>query len=171
MSSIRIRPKVREFTIQKEEELLDNYKKIIAARKYPFLTKISHQHLFVKFKNDQSHFWSPELSLEIIENYLKDDAYANQKEPTILKGYVSPSPSVWAMFIFTYTVLGLSILGFLVWGTSQMMLGQATNMLWYALMSLGLVVVVFIATQIGQRIAEDQTDLLMKFVNEGLDTK
>lgn len=168
MSSIRIRPRIREFSNHTESKLISKYKAIIESDKYPFQAKFADQHIFVKCTSEKISIWSPELTLDVVENYMKDDEYTEHKEATLIKGYISPSPSVWAMFIFFYVGFGLMFLGFLVYGTSQMMLDQPTQMLWYALGSLLLIASVFIASQIGQRLGDDQTQMLLKFVNEGL---
>ncbi len=168
MTSIRIRPKVRNFSNHSEEVLIDNYRRILSSGNYPFRSKIAGHHISVTFKKEEIHFWTPELNLDIVRNYLQDDEYAEQKEPTLLRGYISPNPSVWAMFLFTYSIIGLSFLGFMVWGSSQMLLGQESMMYWYALVCVLLAILVFVSTQIGQKIAENQTALLLQFVDEGL---
>jgi len=168
MSSIRIRPRIRAFSNHSQETLINVYKDIISSGKYPFHAKIVQQHISVKCLDTEQHFWTPELTLEVTRNYLQDDEGSDHKEPTMIKGYISPNPSVWALFLFTYVALGLFSFGFMVYGTSQMMLNQPTQMLWYALGCLLLIGIVFIASQIGQRLGERQTNKLLEFVNEGL---
>ena len=168
MSSIRIRPRIRAFSNEADEKIISRYKGIIESEKYPFRAQFVGQHIFVKCKSEKISIWSPELTLDIVENYMKDDEHTDHKETTLIKGYISPNPSVWMMFIFSYIGFGLLFLGFMVYGTSQMMLNQPTQMLWYALASLVLIASVFIASQVGQRLGEDQTKMLLQFVNEGL---
>lgn len=169
MSSIRIRPRIRAFSNYTEDELISKYEKIIDSGKYPFQAKFVTHHLFVKCESGKTSIWSPELTLDVVENYLKEDEHLNQQEPTLVKGYISPNPSVWAFFIFSYVGFGLLFLGSLVYGTSQMMLDQPTQMMWYVLGSLLGMVAVFIASQIGQRLGEEQTNLLLQFVDDGLE--
>lgn len=171
MSSIRIRPRIRVFSNYSEDELITKYEKIIASGKYPLQAKFVAHHLFVKCELAKKSIWSPELTLDVVPNYLKDDDYAHQKEPTLVRGYISPSPSIWAFFVFSYVGFGLLFLGFLVYGTSQMMLDQPTQILWYALGSLLGIAAVFVASQIGQRLGEEQTNTLLKFVDDGLKQK
>jgi hypothetical protein len=168
MSSIRIRPRIREFSNYSETELIERYKEIIESGNYPFTAKFVDSHLFVKCKSGQINVWSPELTLDVVENPMKGDEHANHNEPTLIRGYISPNPSVWVFFIFSYVGFGLLLLGFFVYGTSQMMLDQPTEIMWYALGSLMMIVIVFIASQIGQRLGEDQTNKLLDFVSEGL---
>jgi len=167
MFSIRIRPRIREYTNLFPETVIDNYKSIIDSNKYPFQAKIIEHHLVVKWHNDQQAFWSPELTLEVVDNYMKDDEYAEHKEQTIVRGYISPKPSIWTFFIFAYVGLGLASLGLIVYGTSQMMLGQPTNLMWYALGCLIGISGLLIASQIGQRLGDKQTEVLLQFVKEG----
>lgn len=168
MSSIRIRPRIREFSNDKDAEIMHRYKIIIDSERYPLQAEFVDQHLFVKCKTQIISIWSPELTLDVVENYMKEDEYSDHKEATLIKGYISPNPSVWAMFIFSYVGFGLLFLGFLVYGTSQMMLDQPTHVLWYAMASLVLIAGVFVASQVGQRLGEDQTRILLNFVKEGL---
>lgn len=171
MSSIRIRPRIRQFSNLSKEEVLTKFQQLLDSGNYPFEGKIVQHHLFVKCNAEKQHFWSPELTLEVVKNYMQDDEYSEHKEPTLVRGYISPKPSIWTFFAFAYIGLGLLFLGFLVYGTSQMMLNQSTNMLWYALICLVLVAGVFIATQIGQRLGEEQTIKLLGFVNEGVSSE
>ena len=169
MTSIRIRPRIREFSNFSEEALLKNYEEIIAEDRYPFKSKIVQNHIFVSFMKEESHFWSPELTLEVIRNYLQDDEYAGQDERTLLRGNISPTPSVWALFLFSYGILSILCICFLIWGSSQYMLDQPSNMFWYSITCILLIGLVFITAQIGQKIAENQTEKLLEFVKEGLE--
>lgn len=168
MFSIRIRPRIREFTNLSQEAVIEKFNSIIDSNKYPFQAKFVEEHIFVRCKPDKTSIWSPELTLDVVENYMKDDDYTEHKEETLVRGYVSPNPSIWALFIFSYVGFGLMFLGFLVYGTSQMMLDQPTQMGWYALISLVLILAVFMASQIGQRLGEEQTNMFLKFVEEGI---
>ncbi len=168
MYSIRIRPRIREFTTLNVATVLQNINRIIASNTYPFQAKVVQHHLVVKCKEEAQAFWSPEMTLEVVENPLKGDAYAAHNEPTLVRGYISPKPSIWTFFIFAYVGLGLACLSFVVFGTSQMMLDQPTQMLWYALACLVGMVLVFIASQIGQKLGEKQTEVLLQFVKEVL---
>ncbi|MCF6359826.1 MAG: hypothetical protein L3J29_03595 [Cyclobacteriaceae bacterium] len=167
MFSIRIRPRIREFTNLSKESVIANYKSIIDSDKNSFKAKIIEHHLVVKFIDSKQHFWSPELTLEVVENYRKDDEYTAHKEQTLIRGYISPKPSIWTFFVFAYVGLGLVFLGLLVYGTSQMMLDQPTNLVWYALGCLLAIVAVFIASQFGQKLGDSQTLLLLQFVQKG----
>jgi len=168
MSSIRVRPRIREFSNDKDAEIITRYKSIIDSGKYPLQAEFVNQHLFVKCKPEITSIWSPELTLDVVENYRKDDEFSVHNGATLIKGYLSPNPSVWAFFIFSYVGFGLLFLGFLVYGTSQMMLDHPTQMGWYAVASLVLIAGVFVASQVGQRLGDAQTTILLDFVNEGL---
>ncbi|MCF6353312.1 MAG: hypothetical protein L3J06_09910 [Cyclobacteriaceae bacterium] len=168
MFSIRIRPRIREFTNYSQEVVIEKFKAIIDSNKYPLHAKIIEHHLVIKWHNEKQAFWSPELTLEVVDNYLKEDEYSDHKEQTLLRGYISPQPAVWTFFVFAYVGLGLACLSFVVYGTSQMMLNQPTSLMWYTLGCLIGIAGVFIASQIGQRLGEDQTELLLKFVREGI---
>jgi hypothetical protein len=169
MTSIRIRPRIRGFSNTSEERLLKKYEEILAEDRYHFNYKIVQNHIFISFKKEESHFWSPELTLEVIRNYLQDDEYSGQNEPTLLRGNISPTPSLWALFLFSYGVLSILCICFLIWGSSQYMLGQPSNMFWYSLSCILLIGLIFITAQIGQKIAENQTEKLLEFVKEGLE--
>lgn len=100
MSSIRIRPRIRQFSNLSEEVVLNKYQQLLDSAKFDLSGRIVEHHAFVKFKPENQHFWSPELTLEVVRNYLQDDAYADHQEPTLICGYVSPRPSLWTFFCF-----------------------------------------------------------------------
>lgn len=167
MFSIRIRPRIKAFTNIPVDEVINNLNNIIASNTYPFQVKVVQHHLVVKCKAEA--FWSPEMTLEIVENPFKGDAHATHNEATMLRGYISPKPSIWTFFIFAYVGLGLACLSFIVFGTSQMMLDQPTNMLWYAGFSFLGIVLVFIASQIGQKLGDKQTQVLLQLLDDVLE--
>ena len=168
MFSIRIRPRIREFTNNSIEAVIEKFRAIINSKKYPFQAKIVEHHLIIKYHHDEQEFWSPELTLEVVENPFKNDEFAEHTEHTLLRGYISPKPSIWTFFIFTYVGLGLACLSFVVYGTSQMMLDQPTNLLWYALGCVIGILAMFIASQVGQRLGDKQTEILVRMVKEAL---
>ena len=73
------------------------------------------------------------------------------------------------MFIFFYIAFGVLTLFGTVLGSSQQMLDQATDGYWYAILGgLGLVIT-FIASQIGQKMGEEQTNMYLNLIKKAFD--
>lgn len=104
-------------------------------------------HVVITLPEAQRQFWSPWLTIEI--------------EPVGAGAHVlakfSPHPSVWTGFMFGYLALGLVAAVAATIGASALALGSAQSWAWWfaggaALAMLGM----WIASQIGQRLAHDQ---------------
>jgi len=120
--------------------------------------------IIVKIPEEVHHYWSPELQLEVRQNPLKNEANTTHKEKTIIRGYIGPKSNVWTMFMFLYIAFGSLILGGVIYGSSQQMLDIPVTGYWYSLLgSMGLLLT-FIASQIGQKMAEEESSILLNLI-------
>jgi len=89
-----------------------------------------------------------------------DDGYSDRQENTIIRGFIGPKSTIWTLFMFFYIASGFLLLGGLIYGSSQTLIGVEGNY-WPAVVGgLGLLLT-FIASQIGQKMGEEQTELLI----------
>lgn len=119
----------------------------------------------VKIPEEILHYWSPELQLEISENPFKDDEFTDHPEKTVVRGFIGPKSTVWTMFMFFYIAFGGLLLGGTIYGSSQQMLEMVATGYWYALLGgIGLLIT-FMASQIGQKMGEEQTTILLNLID------
>ena len=169
MLSFRVRPRIKRFTDYPVDAVLDCFHDVLESNEFKLDGILLKNHVIVKIPEEIHHYWSPELQLEVSENYMKDDEYTDHKENTMIRGFIGPKSTVWTMFIFFYIAFGVLTLFGTVLGSSQQMLDQAAGGYWYAILGgLGLVVT-FTASQIGQKMAEEQTNMFLNLIKKAFD--
>ena len=161
MPDFNIRPR---FTFQTDMPIDKLKMKIFDAieKGHPHIYgKVVQQHVYLKIVRHEAHFWSPELSLNCEEIDGK----------VLVKGLIGPNSGVWVIFIFMYGLIGLLFLFGLMYGYTQWTLDL--NPWAFYLMGLAIVMllIVFFAGKIGQRIGKHQTDQLVTFIKEVLEIK
>ena len=103
-----------------------------------------------KIEPEDRRFWSPHLSIQVSET----------ESGSKLLGRFSPRPEIWTMFMAVYFIAAIAIFGAAIYGYVQWAMGTAP---WAFLgMPIGLVVilVLHIASVIGQNLSSDQMELL-----------
>lgn len=169
MFSFRVRPRIRRFTNYPVDAVLECFYEVLESNEFSLDSTLLKNHVLVKIPDEIHHYWSPELQLEVSENYMREDEYADHKENTMIRGFIGPKSTVWTMFIFIYITFGDLALFGIVLGSSQQILDQATNGYWYAILGgIGLVIT-FVASQIGQKMAEEQTKLFLNLIEKAFD--
>lgn len=103
-------------------------------------------HFTLSIPESDRHFWSPWLNLELVPH----------GNGTRLSGRFSPHPSVWTGFMFAY--LALSVLAFfaLVFAAALSMSGGAPWTLGLAGLCVAAMILLWWASQVGQRLAQSQ---------------
>ncbi|MEE9362737.1 MAG: GTP-binding protein [Cellulophaga sp.] len=134
-SEIILRPRF-QLELNKPKELLLSLFEI--KEKEVFLINRVDDHVFIKYKKEHVHFWSPQLHIEIseIDNL-------NSK----LNGLFGPSPSLWTFFMFLHFGCSTLFMIFAVWAYTNNSLGKPINLqiglmalmvlVWFLLYSFG----------------------------------
>lgn len=128
-----------------------------ADGEHPF--QIRGRHVVVTVPQPSRHFWSPHLTIESQDT----DGGA------VLHGRFSPRPAIWTGFMLSYIALTTAGCFGLMFAGSLMMIGHSPAVavvltLVFLLASLGL----YIASQVGQRLARDQMDELHALIAPAL---
>ena len=169
MLSFRVRPRIKRFSNYPVDEVMDCFNEALESNEFTLDSTILKNHVIVKIPDEILHYWSPELQLEISENYLKDDEFSDNKEETMIRGFIGPKSTVWTMFMFFYIGFGFLTLFGVVLGSSQQMLDQVTDGYWYAILGGVGLVLAFTASQIGQKMGDEQTKMFLNLINKAFD--
>jgi hypothetical protein len=104
----------------------------------PFLLKRLDEHVFIKYNQQESHFWSPQLHLEIIEK---------EEGGTTIYGVFGPNPTLWTFFMFLHFGVGTFFVIFGILAYSSASLGKPYGwllgimglliLLWFVLYAFG----------------------------------
>ncbi|MBC8770394.1 GTP-binding protein [Arenibacter sp. BSSL-BM3] len=121
-----------------------------------FIVKISDHHVFIKFNKSESHFWSPQLQIEVVDQ---------EDGNSIIYGLFGPNPTLWTFFMFVHFGVATLFIFFGVWAYSNNALGKEIG-LQLALMALMVVawVVLYVFGRIGKRKGKPQMHQLHEFM-------
>ncbi|MEL7124107.1 MAG: hypothetical protein AAFO07_32020 [Bacteroidota bacterium] len=157
MSTLEIRPRFEIDASISQQELLSRFKKALKSENISFNGYVSDRHIVVKIPPNEDHFWSPQLSMDVVE---KEDSFST------LYGLIGPKPSVWLMFVFFYFFLGFFLMIISIIGFSRMNLGLSAGILWLLPIVILLIVAVYVTAYLGRKLGRDQMKDLLQFVNQ-----
>ncbi|MHC4948561.1 MAG: hypothetical protein ACYTG1_09895 [Planctomycetota bacterium] len=110
----------------------------------------------LRIRETDRHFWSPQLTV-IIEP--RDGG-------SHLVGHFGPNANVWTLFMACYAFVVFSGLIGACFGLAQMFLGDPPWGLWSLPIAAVLLVLIYAAAGVGQRLGRDQVDVLEHFLAE-----
>jgi hypothetical protein len=157
MSTIEIRPRFKRHTTLTEAEVLALFKEGIAKNEGVKGYIVDH-HIYLSIPKEDQHFWSPQLAVELV-----DDVEGVETE---IRSLFGPSPSVWMMYIFFYSLLGFLSMVVLIIGFSRWNLGLSAGILWFIPVLVLLIVLAIVTAKTGQKLGHDQMLRLYDFFND-----
>lgn len=108
-------------------------------------------------RRKEAHFWSPYLSVEMTQT--PDGAWA-------LHGRFAPEPNVWILFMGLYGILGMGALGGVMYGLSEVLVGQRPYGLAVGAAFVALMGFTYGAAFIGQGLGAEEMYRLRSFVDD-----
>lgn len=134
-NEIVLRPRFQLTLAEPPQEVLG---RLQDACRPPFHIKRSDDHIFIRFDAPESHFWSPQLHLEIL---------AEEPTGSRVYGLFGPNPILWTFFMFLHFGVAMLFLILGAWAYSSASLGKPYGMLlgamggmvalWFALYAIG----------------------------------
>lgn len=162
MTSIRIRPRFNQTSSYSPEELVQKIRQKLQASKNGCYAESLHKNFIVmKVKKEEQHFWSPQLTLSI----------EKLEEGCHIRGLYTPKPTIWSMFVFMYTGIGVCILFAGLYGLSRVSLNLEAPILWSVPALILLALFLYIIAQIGQKLGAQQMFDLHHFIEDAIDEK
>ncbi len=113
-NEIVLRPRFQMEIEQPCSQLLARFSEVKKSQN-KFVVSCVDDHLFIKLPNNQQHFWSPQLHMEIVE---KDENSCS------IHGFFGPNPTVWTMFMFLHVAVGILFMVNATWLYSNYNLGN-----------------------------------------------
>lgn len=161
MTSFRVRPRFKQISPLKIEQLLKNINQKLNSTTEPIDGKVFKTHGLFRITPEQQHYWSPQLNISFEET----------DEGTVIRGMYGPHPSVWAVFLFGYAVLGLAFLVVTIWGLVKLNLHLDYSILWALPIIAGAIVLLYFSAQTGQKMGVEQTFTLHHFYEDAVGEK
>lgn len=143
------------------EEVIERFEQRLACDGCPCHLITLGQHLDVQIHERLRHFWSPHLSVEV------SPSAGGGAE---LNGLFGPNANVWTLFLASYAFLLLSASFAGMFGVSQLLAGGDTPWgLSLAGCCLAALVLPYVGSLVGQRLAAEQMQMLRCFLRAALD--
>ena len=162
MTSIRIRPRFKLSTSYSPEELISKIKlRLEEGGNNCYAESLLKNFIVLKIEKEEQHFWSPQLTLSI--DKLENGSF--------IRGLYTPKPTIWSMFVFFYTGIGVCILFGGLYGLSRLSLNLEAPILWAIPVLVGLALLLYIIAQIGQKLGAQQMFYLHHFIENAIDKK
>lgn len=153
MTSFRIRPKFRTTSSESQKVILERLQNAL-QKEPPVCHGIAIEgHIILKVLPAEAHYWSPQLSILLDE----------EEEETLIRGRYGPKPNVWTLFTMSYLAISILTIFISIIGFSRLSLGLSSGILW-VLPVLGIAAtVLYIISQLGQKLGAEQTFTLHHF--------
>lgn len=156
-NEIVLRPRFQLELSETKEELLRLFEN---SQTEPFLVKRVDEHIFIKFNQQNNHFWSPQLHLEIDEI---------SKKNSKLYGVFGPNPTLWTFFMFLHFGVATLFLVLGIWAYSSATLDRAYGVQLGAMVFLVILwFVLYFFGRMGKRKGKPQIQDLYRFMMEVL---
>jgi len=147
LNRILLKPRFKLMFKESEQEILSEFKEKLGRPDCPYTSKIVNQHIVIDVPENEEHFWSPQLYVEI----------EREDELTVVKGILGPKPKIWTFFMFLHFIVAIVFFIFFVIAYSRWSLDQeyTISMIMCLLMPVVWVGLYFFG-QLGKKFGYDQ---------------
>ena len=157
MEGLELRPRFSLVVPYSPEQIAGQVE--TALRSHPHLNgKVVGDHIVLKMRDAEAHFWSPQLTLDV-------EPHA---QGTFVRGLFAPNPSVWTLFMFIYSAIGVFTLVGGLYGLSLWTLGKPAPALWTFPGGALVALLVYFAGRFGRQLGEPQMEQLRAFLRDCL---
>lgn len=163
-NEVILRPRFK-FNVNHDNESILSLFENKAKEQSDFIVTRVDDHVFIKIPKGKQHFWSPQLHLEINEDY-------DQENKSMIYGLFGPNPTVWTMFMFFHFIaaglfIGCSIWAYVNWTLDssyaiQLFLALLMIVIWFAL---------YFSGRLGKKAGMGQMHELHHFMRDTLRNK
>jgi hypothetical protein len=103
-SEVFLRPRFKIDFDKSESDLMDSFKTNLSNGDCKYCSKIVDGHIVIDVPKEECHFWSPQLTIEIVKG---------ETTTSVVKGLFGPKPQVWTLFMFLHFAVGITFVVFL----------------------------------------------------------
>ena len=161
-SNFHIRPRFTIVSDHSVGELHQKFKTALHDPNAPFDGKVRIGYTSIYPKLADHHYWSPHLSITIEPD--EDD-----HSKTLLRGLYGPSPAVWTMFIFIYSVIALALVIVTVIGFANLSIDESGAVLWAVPVLVLLFLTSYMTSYFGQQKGHAQIEAIDEWFGQVMD--
>ena len=152
-----VRPRFRKETDLTVSDLNNALRDGLRQANAPCAGSFAHGHFILRIPMDKRHYWSPQLSVTIEE--------AGEGR-SLVRGLYGPKPTVWTMFVFFYSVIGIAVLLIAILGLSYWSLGKSTDILWFLPALIIVFLTLYLVAYFGKKMSQKQMHILHDFLED-----
>ena len=105
IQEILLRPRFVVSSEKNKKQILQDFSEVKNEENQKLNVRVVDEHVFIDISKKESHFWSPQLHLEILED----------EKNTKIKGLFGPKPQVWTFFMFLHFIVGTAFVCCAIW--------------------------------------------------------
>jgi len=159
LNKIILKPRFKLELETEKDLVLEKFSKNLKKDTCDYHYKISGNHIFIDVPEEEDHFWSPQLHLEIEET----------EKGSLLRGLFAPKPNIWTFFMFLHVIVAICFMVFFVIAYSKWSIGVSNNFaLGMCLLMVVLWFILYFSGQFGKLKAKKQMDELRTFILKSL---
>jgi len=159
MADARMRPQLQFSSSCDPESALRQLSDALGSTEEAVTGKVFPDSAVLKIPPAEVHLWTPQLQVSV---------EPEGDSGSVIHGLLGPRPSVWSLFIASYSFFGfLGVMGVII-GLSQMSLGQPSYALWSGPISILAVLATFMVARVGRKIGRPQSIRLKTFLENTL---
>jgi len=159
MNKILLKPRFKLELDTEKQVVIDKFTDNLNSENCDYSSKISGNHIFIDVPENEYHFWSPQLHLEI----------EGHKNGSLIRGLFAPKPTVWTFFMFLHFIVAVCFLVFFVIAYSKWSIGVNYSFAFgMCLVMVLLWFILYFSGQLGKLKAINQMDELRIFIKDTL---
>lgn len=165
-----VRPRFKLHTDLEKENILNLIQKELKPMNKVEGTRTKNR-CFLSIPEEDQHYWSPEMQIEVSDNASESEDYEFEKEVknTTIRCVVGPKQSIWTMFVFGYALAGVVIFFGGLYGLVQSSLDNPAPFLWCFPIGLVMIVTLYTAAAYGRKKGHEQMNHLIRFLYHSID--
>ncbi|QCX40560.1 GTP-binding protein [Aureibaculum algae] len=157
LNKILLKPRFKEELLEDKSAILKKFEDYFKQDDSKFRTKTADSHIVIDVPDEEDHFWSPQLQIEII----------TEDDKTILKGLFGPKPQVWTMFMFFHFAVAFAFIVFLIMAYTKYSLKQDYQFSMYMCIAMPILWILFyVFGQLGKKKGYSQMIALDAYVKD-----
>ena len=159
-SNIHLRPRFKMEFSESEQTLISKFSDNLKDGDCKYCSKIVDGHVVIDVPKEESHFWSPQLNIEVEKT---------NEDITVVKGLFGPKPTVWTLFMFFHFAVAVAFIGFAVTAYVQWSLKTDYSVALWVVIALPVVwVLMYFLGRLARRKGHKEMDELYKFMMKTL---
>lgn len=165
-----IRPRFKLHTEMDKQEILDKIQCEVKPVNRVVGTRTKNR-CFLAIPEQDQHYWSPEMQIEVSNNAIDEDDYDLEKEVSnsTVRVVIGPKQKIWAMFVFGYALSGAIIFFGGLYGLVQFSLDKSPLFLWCFPLGIIMIIGLYTAAAYGRKKGHEQMIHLIRFLYQSID--